>query len=245
MITEIIKKKQLHFLTHFKKNEKNIEKKAKTAPFTKFKKHDEYTTPNEAWNSIFNYLPKNKYNIWMPFYCNGACGKYVSNILGYDVLHPKGKDFFTYKPTNEITYFPKQKTITSYFSLKPDLTSFYKKSQKTNKKWILVDNPPFTKVEDIMKRCIELNMPFILLLPQSRLNTNYFQDINDNLIKQNKKPIKILQPKKSYKFTKYINGNYMGGCISSKKTCNFYTYWYCWNIPEIYDVPTKIEISVI
>jgi len=224
---------------------KKSQVKAKKNPLTNYKKHDEYTTPNEAWNSIFKYLPKSKYKIWMPFYCDGACGEYVSSNLGYEVLHPKGKDFFKYKPSNEISFFTNQKTITSYFRLQPQLTNFHLKPENTDKKWILVDNPPFTLVAEIMKRCVELNMPFILLLPQNRLNTNYFQAFNDDIVKKNKNPVKILQPRKSYKFIKFIGGNYMGGAKRTKKTCNFYTYWYCWNIPEIYNIPTKVEISVI
>ena len=56
-----------------------------------FIKHDDYTTPFEAWNNIKEYIPRNK-NIWCPFYCDGK-QKTDFEKLGFDIIHEE-EDFF-------------------------------------------------------------------------------------------------------------------------------------------------------
>ena len=56
-----------------------------------FIKHDDYTTPFEAWNNIKEYIPRNK-NIWCPFYCDGN-QKTDFQKLGFDIIHEE-EDFF-------------------------------------------------------------------------------------------------------------------------------------------------------
>ena len=40
---------------------------------------------------------------------------------------------------------------------------------------ILVSNPPFSKSKDILNRLKILDKPFILILPSSKINTQYFR----------------------------------------------------------------------
>ena len=56
-----------------------------------FIKHDDYTTPFEAWNNIKEYIPRNK-SIWCPFYCDGN-QKTDFQKLGFDIIHEE-EDFF-------------------------------------------------------------------------------------------------------------------------------------------------------
>ena len=41
---------------------------------------------------------------------------------------------------------------------------------------IIVSNPPFSKSKDILKRLKDLDKPFILILPSSKINTSYFRE---------------------------------------------------------------------
>lgn len=64
------------------------------AGFTKktFEKHDDYMTPNSAWDNIQHLLPKDKV-IWEAFYGNGNSGQHLRE-LGFQVIH-EDIDFFT------------------------------------------------------------------------------------------------------------------------------------------------------
>jgi len=54
--------------------------------------HDDYVTPNTAWDAIIPYIPRDK-KIWECFYCNGKSGSYLTS-LGLDCYH-EPIDFFT------------------------------------------------------------------------------------------------------------------------------------------------------
>lgn len=54
-------------------------------------KHDDFTTPKSAWESIRHLIPADKV-IWEPFYCDGASGKFLTE-LGFQVIH-QNIDFF-------------------------------------------------------------------------------------------------------------------------------------------------------
>ena len=40
---------------------------------------------------------------------------------------------------------------------------------------VIITNPPFSKTKEVMERLFELDKPFILILPVSKLNTQYFR----------------------------------------------------------------------
>jgi hypothetical protein len=54
-------------------------------------KDDDYMTPKEVWETIKDYIPKNKV-IWEAFYGDGKSGDYLRE-LGFQVIHEK-IDFF-------------------------------------------------------------------------------------------------------------------------------------------------------
>ena len=56
-----------------------------------FIKHDDYTTPKSAWESIEHLIPKDKI-IWEAFYSDGKSGDYLKE-LGFNVIHEE-IDFF-------------------------------------------------------------------------------------------------------------------------------------------------------
>ena len=90
---------------------------------------------------------------------------------------------------------------------------------------IIVSNPPFSKVKEIMKRLLVLDKPFILILPSSKINTSYFREWANK--------IQIIIPRKRIHFTKTVDGkvpeNY-------KSCCNFDCFYYCYKM----DLPKDI-----
>jgi hypothetical protein len=90
---------------------------------------------------------------------------------------------------------------------------------KHNKGEVIVSNPPFSLCKEIMKRLFELDKPFILLLPSSKINTQYFREWKD-------KGIQIIIPKKRINFVKYVDGEK----VKNKTSCNFDCFYYCYKI---------------
>jgi hypothetical protein len=84
---------------------------------------------------------------------------------------------------------------------------------------IIVSNPPFSKTKEILRRCIILDKPFILILPSSKINTSYMREL--------KNKIQIIVPRKRIHFEKHVDG-----VIPDKwrNACNFDCFYYCYKI---------------
>jgi len=87
---------------------------------------------------------------------------------------------------------------------------------------ILVSNPPFSKSKEIMYRLKELDKPFVLILPCSKISTQYFREN----FKDTDNPLQIIIPRKRIQFVK--NGNEL------QNKCNFDCFYYCYkmNLPR-------------
>lgn len=88
---------------------------------------------------------------------------------------------------------------------------------------IVVSNPPYSKVPEILERLKKLDKPFILIMPSSKINTQYFR----NLFHNENEPIQLIIPKKRIHFEKLINGQIPDGW---KNACNFDCFYYTWKI---------------
>lgn len=88
---------------------------------------------------------------------------------------------------------------------------------------IVVSNPPFSKTKEVLKRLAELNKPFILILPSSKINTQYTRQ----LFKDQTNKLQIIIPKKRIHFEKYVDGIKP---INWKEACNFDCFYYCWQM---------------
>ena len=66
-------------------------------------KVDDYQTPKEVWQSIQQFIPKNKV-IWECFYGDGNSGKYLQE-LGFNVIH-EDEDFFEHNKGDIIVTNP-------------------------------------------------------------------------------------------------------------------------------------------
>ncbi len=90
----------------------------------------------------------------------------------------------------------------------------------SNKGDIIVSNPPFSDAKNVLTRLKELNKPFILIMPSSKINTQYVRSFfkNDKL--------QIIIPRKRIQFQKVIDGKKVEG----RNACNFDCLYYCWKM---------------
>jgi hypothetical protein len=93
---------------------------------------------------------------------------------------------------------------------------------ESNEGDIIVSNPPFSQSKEILNRLKELDKPFILILPCSKICTQY---IRENF-KNTDDPLQIIIPRKRIQFVK--NGNEL------QNKCNFDCFYYCYkmNLPR-------------
>ena len=90
---------------------------------------------------------------------------------------------------------------------------------ENNKGEIVIDNPPFSKLRDILNKLKVLDKPFILIMPSSKINAVWFQ----RLFKEH---LQIIIPLKKISFT-HIKPEI-------KFNFNWGTYYYCYkmNLPK-------------
>jgi hypothetical protein len=84
---------------------------------------------------------------------------------------------------------------------------------------LIVSKPPFSKIKEILKRLKEIDKPFILILPSSKINTSYFREWKD-------KNLQIIIPRKRIHFNKIVNGVQNG----FSNSCNFDCFYYCYKM---------------
>ena len=89
---------------------------------------------------------------------------------------------------------------------------------------IVVSNPPFSQAKNVMNRMLELDKPFILIMPSSKINTSYFRAWSN-------KNIQIIIPRKRIHFIKLVDGKIP---LNYKSSCNFDCFYYCYkmNLPK-------------
>lgn len=88
---------------------------------------------------------------------------------------------------------------------------------------IIVSNPPFSLSKEVLTRLRELGKPFIIILPSSKINTQYMRE----LFMDQQDKLQIIIPKKRIHFEKHINGKVPE---KWKNACNFDCFYYCWKI---------------
>jgi hypothetical protein len=94
---------------------------------------------------------------------------------------------------------------------------------------IVVSNPPFSKCPEVLSRMVELEKPFIMIMPSSKINTQYFR----KLFSKHEDPVQIIIPRKRIHFTKLVDGKVPE---DYKSVCNFDCFYYCWKM----DLPRDI-----
>jgi len=86
---------------------------------------------------------------------------------------------------------------------------------------IIVSNPPFSKSKDVMGRLKELDKPFIVILPESKICTSYIRENYKN------SELQIIIPRKRINFIKHVDGKAVEGL---KSDCNFNCFYYCYKM---------------
>jgi hypothetical protein len=86
---------------------------------------------------------------------------------------------------------------------------------------IIVSNPPFSKSKEVFKRLKELDKPFIIICPSSKINTSY---VRENFMN---KGLQIIIPRKRIHFEKLIDGK---KSENYKSSCNFDCFYYCYKM---------------
>lgn len=94
---------------------------------------------------------------------------------------------------------------------------------------VIVSNPPFSKSNEVLTRLKELNKPFIVIFPSSKINTQYVR----NLFMNTTDPLQIIIPRKRIHFEKKVDGETPAGW---KNACNFDCFYYCWKMNLVRDI---------
>jgi len=94
---------------------------------------------------------------------------------------------------------------------------------------VIVSNPPFSQTKEVLERLVELDKPFIMIMPSSKINTQYFR----KLFSDNENPIQIIIPRKRIHFQKLVDGKIPEGW---KDACNFDCFYYCYKIGLARDI---------
>jgi len=97
---------------------------------------------------------------------------------------------------------------------------------KNNEGEVLVSNPPFTIIQQILERLVELGKPFIMIMPVSKMSTQYYRKTFKNI-----ELPQIIIPKKRIQFIKTVDGKVPD---NYKSSANFDCFYYCWkmNLPR-------------
>jgi len=85
---------------------------------------------------------------------------------------------------------------------------------------VIVSNPPFSKTKQVLERLAELDKPFIMILPSSKICTSYFRAWKN-------KGLQIIIPRKRIHFEKHVDGITPENW---KNACNFDCFYYCYKI---------------
>ena len=83
---------------------------------------------------------------------------------------------------------------------------------------IIVSNPPFSILQPVLKKLREINKPFILLLHNRTMSTQYFQTIFGDVLDQ----FTFLIPAKRINFVSTENAN--------QSNCSFDCFYYCYKM---------------
>ena len=185
-----------------------------------FQKHDDYMTPKSAWEAIKEYIPDNKI-LWDPFYGDGASGTYLQEIKPNNVvIHEDNQDFF------ELI-----KDFQSHFQYLDDYSDY--SGLDIHGDTCIITNPPFSKCKEILNAIHKAKAPFIMIMPSSKICTQYFRKLFEN----DDDPIQIIIPRKRIHFKKLLwdeETEEWKEPENWKNCCNFDCFYYCWkmNLPR-------------
>lgn len=213
-----------------------------------FKVHDDYMTPNSAWDAIKDFIPhtvKIKNNLLITnnhlegvsFDCPDK--KKRNYLYGTpDVFRPcviweafygdgKSGDYLKTLFDNDYTHFWNGDFWHgSYYKTKLEPKFIHKNIDffKHDLGDVIVSNCPFSKKKEVFTRLKQLQKPFIIICPSSMINTKYIRE----LFMHEEDKLQIIIPRRRIHFIKLIDGKIPEDW--NKKRCNFDCFYYCWKI---------------
>ena len=86
---------------------------------------------------------------------------------------------------------------------------------------IIISNPPFSKSKEILTKLKQVDKPFILIFPSSKINTQYIRELYKNT------ELQLIIPRRRINFEKKIDGVVPDGWGNR---CNFDCFYYCYKM---------------
>lgn len=172
-----------------------------------FKKHDDYYTPESAWQAVAHLIPPET-KVWEACMLNATKSKspeYLSRLDNVrEVVADTNLDMLVDAP-------PKRHFTT------PDGVD------------LIVTNIPFSTTikKKVLERLVALDIPFMIIMNSMNLYSNYMRDIFGENISQ----LQVVVPRGKIHFDKL---DYDSGEIHKTKNCSFYCVYVCYkmNIPS-------------
>ena len=122
-----------------------------------FMKHDDYMTPDYAWENIKEYIPKDKI-IWEPFFGDGTSGHILTD-LGFRVIH-NDDDFFESNKGEIIVSNPP-------FSKKKEV---FTRLKELGKPFIMICPSSMINTQYIRKLYSDAEYPLQIIIPRKRIH---------------------------------------------------------------------------
>jgi hypothetical protein len=162
-----------------------------------FNVYDQYYTPKSAWEHINHLIPNDKI-VWEAFLLNSTKSKSLDNLKSLNKKVIGNTEWNFFDKCDELEY---------------DL---------------IVSNPPFDKTLKIpiLKKLVELDKPFIIIMNSLNIFSKYF----NNIFKNHREHLQIVIPSNKIHFEKLLDN----GETELKKNTSFYCVYVCYkmNIPN-------------
>jgi len=158
---------------------------------TKLNIHDDFYTRKKTWEQITQFINKNKTIYEFCLLNSNEQSKKYFEELGYNVIGNKNIDFLEYNKEEE----------------EADL---------------LISNIPFSneiKIK-ILKKLVELDKPFIIIMNHMNTFTKYFKEIFEG------KKLYYITPSTKIHYDKFINGELQ----ETKNNTSFYSVYVCYKV---------------
>lgn len=157
-----------------------------------FQKYDDYYTPKSAWENINHIIPKDKI-IWEGCMLNSYLSQSPTYLsdLGNNIIYSHDYDILVDSPETEYD--------------------------------MIITNPPFTtdiKIK-ILKKLVEIDKPFIIIMNSMNLFTKYLRQIFEGKMDQ----MQIITPSEKIHFDKLVDGE-----LIKTKNCSFYSVYLCYKM---------------
>ncbi len=159
---------------------------------SKFQVHNDYYTPEYAWTNISHLIPKDKV-VWEACMLNS---------------HKSKSPEYLSKICQEVVFNCDMNML---------------ETQPSNYDMIITNIPFETKIKkDILKKLVELNKPFIIIMNSLNIYSKYIRDI----FKDNFKDLQVIIPDGKIHFEKLLdNGN-----LEYKPNTSFYCCYVCYKM---------------